>query len=274
MSKQFCARFEIFGAGEITPGEWEVIGDVVDSSPDAWTVFDVSVTDCFVDDNSFFGTNNRWKITEITTVGPTAYSGGNSNSIKIKAVWDDVGDMDINGPAAGMAFISRVSSNKSIMWEGYSAYLGGVTDGVMAKVRTINAFNKIDPFMNKYVKNQTGVTIPQYKLVAWEDDGSVALATATSHSLSDIAGVTTKAINDNEWGWLIKTGYIPNALSGLNAVPGDTIYLSETPGEMTRICPEAYTDTIIKIGRAEPPSGVLSSIANDLHMEMEVLAEP
>jgi len=274
MSKNFSAKFEIFGAGEISLGQWEVAGDVIDSSPDAWTVFDVAVGDCFVDDNAFFGTNNRWKITQISAVGPTAYSGGNSNSIRLNCEWDDLGDSDINGPAAGLAFISRVSDVQGLMWEGYSAYLGGVTDGVLAKVRTINAFSKIDKFMQKSVKNGTLETLLKNRVAAWQDNGTVCYANASVHSVSDIAGLLLEDIAPSVFGQMQKTGYIPDALTGLSAIPGAAVFLSDVDGTMSLTPPTGATDSIIKMGRAEPPSGVATATANDLHMEIEYISEP
>jgi hypothetical protein len=274
MSKNFSARFEIFGAGESSPGVWQVVGDVIDFSPDAWTVFDVAVGDCFVDENSFFGTNNRWKVTQILGVGPTAYGGGNSNSINLVAEWDDLGDPDVNGPAAGFSFLSRVSGTQRLMWEGYTAYLGGVTDGVMSKVRSINAFGKIDRFMQKSVKNGHTVKLDKNRILAWKDDGTVAYGNASVHSVSDIAGLSLEDIEMDVFGQMQKTGYIPGALTGMGALPGAPVFLSSVDGMMSLTPPTGATDSIIKIGRAEPPSGVASGSADDLHMEIEYISEP
>lgn len=273
MSKNFNARFDIVGATDLGSSIWEVTGDVIDSTLDGWFVGDVQAGDAIVDESGFFGTYNRWQVVSVEATGISAYVGATANSIRLHAVWDDVGDPDLNGPAGGTAYIARTSANKKLVWSG-SVSQQLISEALQNRIHSINAFHSIDPFLNKYVKNETGSEIPQYKVVAWEDDGTVALATATEHSLSDIAGITIKAIPNNDWGWIVKTGYIPNALSGMNAAPGDTIYLSETAGEMTKTCPSSIEDTLIKIGRAEPPSGIVSTIANDLHMELEILAEP
>lgn len=273
MSKNFNARFDINGSSEIGGGQWEVTGDVIDSTLDGFSVADVRAGDAFVDESGFFGTYNRWKVDSIVSIGSGAYPGANVNSIKLIASWDDVGDVDLNGPSAGTAYIARTSDNRKIIWSG-SVAAQLISEPLQNRIHSINAFYSIDPFMNKYVKNMTGVTIPEYSVLCWLDDGTVGLAEADVVVKSDIAGINIKPIADGEWGWIIKTGYIPGALTGLNAVPGATVYLSEESGRMTLTAPTSYSDTIIKIGRAEPPSGVVSSIANDLHMELEILAEP
>lgn len=271
MSKQFNAQFNITGASQ-DGILWRVTGDVADFSPDSWSVLDVKPGDCFVDENSFFGTNNRWEVTLVEVTGASAYPGGNFNSIRLLAKWDDIGDEDTNGPGAGVGLIGRVSENKRILWAGAISYQG-VSEGLQNRLRNINDFYSIDPFMNKYVKNMLGVTIPAYSVLCWLDDGTVGLAEADVSTKADIAGINTKEIADGSWGWIVKTGYIPNALIGLNATPGAYVYLSEESGRMTLTAPSPLSDTIMKIGRAEPPSGIVSAIANDLHMELEILAE-
>lgn len=273
MSKNFNARFDIDGSTDLGNGQWEVTGTVIDSSLDGWYVGDVAVGDAFVDESGFFGTYNRWKVDSITIYGSGSYPGATANSIKLIASWDDVGDMDVNGPAGGTAYIARTSANRRLIWSG-SVAVQLISEPLQNRVNSINGFYSIDPFMNKLVKNTTGVTIPAYSVLCWLDDGTVGLAEADVVSKSDIAGININPIGDNSWGWIIKTGYIAGALTGLNAVPGATVYLSETAGRMSLTSPSALTDTILKIGRAEPPSGVISSIANDLHMELEILAEP
>ena len=273
MSKIFNANFNIVGASELGGGIWEVTGDVTDNSLDGWSVTDVQIGDAFVDESLFFGTLNRWRVVEITAIGSGSYAGARSNSIKLNATWDDLGDQDSNGPAGGTAVIARTSPNRRIMWSS-SIAVQLISDPLATRVAAINNFFNVDPFMSKYVKNTTGVSFPAYSVLCWLDDGTVNLAEADIVVKSDIAGINPSPIGNNEWGWIIKTGYIPNALVGLNATPGAYVYLSETAGRMTLISPAALGDTIMKIGRAEPPSGLVSSIANDLHMELEIIAEP
>ena len=273
MSKQFNANFNISGVNDLGSGNWEIMGEVIDYSFDAWSVYDVQAGDCVVDESPFYGTYNRWKVTSIAAIGISSFGGATANSIRLVAIWDDVGDMDTNGPAGGIALIARPSENRRIVWNG-SITQQGISEALQNRINSINNFVAIDPFLYKSVKNGTLTTFPAYSVLAWEDDGTVSLATATSHSLSDIAGICVKSIEPNAFGTVIKMGYIPDALIGYSASPGNTVYLSETPGQMTLTCPTSLTDTIIKIGRAEPPSGIATSTANDLHMEMEVMAEP
>lgn len=273
MSKNFNARFDIDGSTDLGSGIWEVTGIVIDSTLDGYSVADVQIGDAFVDESGFYGTYNRWKVVDIVGIGSGAYQGATINSIKLHATWDDVGDEDTNGPAGGSAFIGRTSDNRKIIWSG-SVASQLISEPLQNRIHSINAFHSIDPFMNKYVKNTTGVAIPAYSVLCWLDDGTVGLAEADVVVKSDIAGININPIANNAWGWIIKTGYIQGALTGLNAIPGATVYLSEEAGRMTLTAPSAYTDSIIKIGRAEPPSGIVSSVANDLHMELEILAEP
>jgi hypothetical protein len=273
MSKVFNANFNIIGSDDMGGGEWQVTGDVIDYTMDGWSNSDVQVGDAFVDESLFFGTLNRWRVIQIVTIGSSSYPGGNANSIKLRAVWDDLGDSDANGPAGGVAVISRTSPNRRMMWSSsISAQL--ISDPLATRVAAINNFFNVDPFMAKYVKNVTGVAIPAYSVLCWLDDGTIGLAEADVIAKSDIAGINPTQIANGAWGWIIKTGYIPNALVGLNAIPGAHVYLSEEAGRMTLTSPSPLTDTIVKIGRAEPPSGVVSAVANDLHMEIEFLSEP
>lgn len=128
--------------------------------------------------------------------------------------------------------------------------------------------------LQKLVKNGSGSIIPIGKVLAWKDDGTVTLADANISTLSDFAGITASPIAVDDFGYAIKSGNIPNCLATLGASPGQLVYLGETPGELTLIAPTGLTDTIFKIGRAEPPDGVAQANAVDLYLEPEIIAEP
>jgi hypothetical protein len=126
----------------------------------------------------------------------------------------------------------------------------------------------------KYYKNETGVPIPAGKALAFLDNGTITLADANIPSVSDFAGITQSEIPHNAFGPVVKLGNVPGILSGLGATPGDFIYLGETPGELQATAPIAVTDTIITVGRAEPPDGVATSSADDLFISPEVISAP
>lgn len=126
----------------------------------------------------------------------------------------------------------------------------------------------------KLCKNNTGVSIPAGKVVAWENDGTMSLADANVSTLSDIIGVTAEVVPDQAFGTVIRTGAVAGSVTALSAAIGAPVYLSGTPGEMTLTPPSGLTDTIIRLGRAEPADGVASPTATDLWLQPEVIAEP
>jgi hypothetical protein len=113
---------------------------------------------------------------------------------------------------------------------GMEAYVTSAIDEALAKKRA---------------KNMTGVTILANKLTAWLDTGKIALASATTHSLNDIAGFAEQDILTGTYGRLIKIGNIPGLLIGKGATPGQPVYLSDTPGEVTLTLP---TGDYIQVG--------------------------
>ena len=124
----------------------------------------------------------------------------------------------------------------------------------------------------KIHKNGTGSTIAAFKVVAWQDDGTVALAEADMPSVSDLAGITIAPILAGAFGIVIKLGNVPGALAGLGALPGAPVYLSDTAGGMSLTPPPGLTDALIRLGRAEPADAVASATANDLWLSPEILA--
>jgi hypothetical protein len=128
--------------------------------------------------------------------------------------------------------------------------------------------------LRKLVKNMTGDTIPAYSCLTWLPDGTVDLADANISSKSLFAGIAESDIADGAYGFAIKEGNVANALALLGAAPGDLIYIGENPGELTLTPPTGLTDTIFKIGKAEPPDGLAQPGAIDLYLEPEIISSP
>lgn len=265
----FNARFIPNDSLQVTTDEFDVNASMFDGLG-LFSPADIQVNDVvFLDGASSFsapGTVNKYKVIQIHS-----YSGMN---VSLRLQWNDVGAVLDPGEVVGSAgFISRPSVNRGFAFHA-SPTLHTIPDYVIQYSRNIDNDQILDPFYYKLVKNGTLSPIGQYKVVAWNDNGTVSLATAADHSLSDLAGITSNVIPPGEFGYVIKVGYVPNALHLLNPIPGATVFLSVVPGEMTLIGPTSLTDTIIKIGRAEPPSGIATPNAYDLHIELEILAEP
>lgn len=125
---------------------------------------------------------------------------------------------------------------------------------------------------SKLVKNMTGTELSPYRVVAWTNTGTVELASALDVSITDIAGITNETIANTTFGKITQGGTIPDILVGMNAVPGQIVYLSAVPGELTLTPPTTPGSTVIKVGKAEPPSGG-TGLALDLLIELELLWE-
>lgn len=123
-------------------------------------------------------------------------------------------------------------------------------------------------------KNMTGSSIAAGKVVAWLNDGTIQLADANISTLSDFVGVTAEIIPDGAFGTVIRAGACPGAVTGLGATIGAPVFLSGTPGELTLTAPSGISDTVVRMGRAEPADGVASPTATDLWLQPEVIAEP
>jgi hypothetical protein len=265
----FNARFIPNGSSQVSTNEFDVAATIFDGIG-LFSPADIQVDDIvFLDGAISFsapGTVNKYKVVQVHSfIGM---------DVNVRLQWNDVGSpLDPNEISGTAGFISRPSPNRGFAFHA-SPTLHTIPDHVIQYSRNIDVDQIIDPFYYKLVKNGTLSSMGQYKVVAWNNDGTVSLATASEHNLSDMAGITTKPILPGEFGYVIKLGYVPNALQSLNPLPGATIFLSTVPGEMALVGPTSLTDTIIKIGRAEPPSGVATSDAFDLHIELEILAEP
>lgn len=103
-------------------------------------------------------------------------------------------------------------------------------------------------------------------------DGGVALADPTDDSRVIMAGVTTAEIPSMTYGWIIKTGPVPNLADGLSPVQGDSIFLSEVAGNLTATPPEAVTSAIVRIGYVVPNES--TGLPTDLYVDIEVLTRP
>lgn len=265
----FNARFVPSSSLPLSATEWEVSADLFDGLG-MFSAFDVQVgdivfLDCF---GSLFapGTINKYKVTQINS--------RSGMQINCNLTWDDNGTIvDASDGAGSLGFICRPSANKQMAFFA-APTVHSIPDYVVQYARNIDNVNILDPFGNKSVLNASGTTIGKYKVVAWKDDGTVDLADAALHDLSDVAGLTLQAIPDGTFGWIIKKGYVAGALEGLNAKPGDNIVLSATnAGEMSKAVITDLNVSIISLGRAEPPSGVASPNAIDLHMELSIEQE-
>lgn len=126
--------------------------------------------------------------------------------------------------------------------------------------------------LNKRYRNQTGSTIPINKAVAFDNSGNIVLADANIIAISDFCGITSEAIANNSFGSVTKLGNCPNAVSALGLTAGDYVYLGETPGELQGTPPTGITDTIIVLGRAEPPHNAAGT-ADDLYLNPQVIAD-
>jgi hypothetical protein len=269
----YCPSFD----ATVNPGEYTVMDAIYDCQTDTtgngafnvqtgWLIYALAMDTNTA--NPLPGVLHRYVITSLLVQ--------DAGTLSCTVLWDEL-DEPYDAPVPGTwAIICSPTDQRNFgMISSQSVYYnlpgGADTAAMTTDIRYITDFTS---FLKKKVKNISGVSFPAYSVVCWLDDGTVGLAEADTITKSDIAGITVSVLGNNEWGWIIKTGYIPNALLGLNATPGAYVYLSETAGRMSLIPPTAIADTIMKIGRAEPPSGVVSSIANDLHMELEIIAEP
>lgn len=129
--------------------------------------------------------------------------------------------------------------------------------------------------ITKSQKNGEVFTILAGQPGAWKDDGTVGLADANISSLSDFAGIAVNNINPGEFGLWYRGGNCPGVLAGLGATVGDKVYLGETPGTFQLTPPPGIgTDTVFKVGKAEPPDGVATALADDLFLEPEFVSGP
>lgn len=144
MSKVFSARFTIVGASPLpTPGDFDVYGDVVDQSLDGYSRSDVLSGDIFFDENMMTGLHSRYVVLSVVATGPSAYPGGNVNSVHLTSRYADVGDYDENGPAASEGAISRASAKGLSEIPAWSVQ--GVSESLTTRARNIDMRYVVDP---------------------------------------------------------------------------------------------------------------------------------
>jgi hypothetical protein len=124
----------------------------------------------------------------------------------------------------------------------------------------------------KTVRNATGGTLNPNSVVAWADDGSVVLADANTITVADIAGIVVSAIPNGAFGSIFKFGECLDVLTGLGAIPGQLVFLSETAGQASLTPPLGLSDAKIILGRAEPASGLYSAAANTLFLSPQIVS--
>ena len=102
MSNVFAAGYSITYVEDLGSGVWRVTGDIIDYSLMGYTASDAQVDDIIVDEDSYNGTTDRWKITEIVSTSVL--------NLVCKVIWDDVGPEDTSGPVSCTGAIARVST--------------------------------------------------------------------------------------------------------------------------------------------------------------------
>lgn len=131
--------------------------------------------------------------------------------------------------------------------------------------------------LSKHYKNLSGASIPALSVVSFDDDGSIILADANVSDSADIAGITAEEITDGSFGEVYKLGEIPNIIPTTpeGATPGQFVYLSETPGQVSLTPPPGVDDAVIVLGLAELPDfAEPGSDATSLYLNPEYLAGP
>lgn len=124
----------------------------------------------------------------------------------------------------------------------------------------------------KNYKNTSGSAIPAGSVVAFDDDGGIVPADANVTTLSDLCGVTIDEITANNFGSVYKLGDCPGVLATLGATPGKLVYMGEAPGSMSLTPPTGLSDSIIILGRAEPPSAAApDGSAPDLYLNPQII---
>ena len=118
-------------------------------------------------------------------------------------------------------------------------------------------------------KNGTGLDQPAYQIWSWSDNNQVVLADADEIDLNDLAGINLSPVTTGSLFELVKFGRAQGALVGKSCVAGELLYLSATPGQLSKIAPT--TGTKIIIGQAEPTSALDVGSANDLWIAPQLL---
>lgn len=121
-------------------------------------------------------------------------------------------------------------------------------------------------------RNGEAATIPAGAVVAFDAVGNVVLADANVVTLSDFAGITVAEITPGNYGDVYKMGDCPGVLASLGATPGKLVYLGENPGQMSLTPPSGLSDSIIILGRAEPPNATMpDGTATSLYLNPQII---
>lgn len=259
MSKAFQARFEVVGSGPTaTPNEWDVFGNVVDSSLDGWSVADVAITNLIFDENILSGAHNRYKVTSVVVRGAGAYGGAGANSIHLTALWNDEGTPDPAGPAACQGVICASSS--AGLSEVPPFTIQGVGESIVCRMRNVDNRFVVNPGISgassgtalvDLFHNNSGVSIAAAKAIYIKTDGTVDLADADfSDDRGEFAGITLESIADGSNGRVAYMGKVEGILSGKGFAHNARIYLSQIAGEVSDVVPGDPGDVIFSLGFA------------------------
>lgn len=128
----------------------------------------------------------------------------------------------------------------------------------------------------KSMVNQTGSEISALTPIAKLADGSIGLAESDNAANSQFIGISTEAIPNGQAGAiLIAWPNVENILTGQGFVPGEEVFMGETPGTFLRGTDFTNSDDrFVKLGIADCAAGIASPTATDLIMFVEVLGGP
>jgi hypothetical protein len=114
--------------------------------------------------------------------------------------------------------------------------------------------------------NNNVYLFPKNKVGALNTDGSVVLADCTNPAKQNIAGICFEDIISGEKGYFLQLETATDALVGLGAQAGDSIYLAVVAGDMTTTAPSGPGEAVIRLGVAEanPVSGLITDLRIDL----------
>lgn len=154
MSNVFAAGYIITYVEDLGFGVWRVTGSIIDYSFMGYTAVDAQVNDIIVDDDTYNGSTDRWKITEIVDA--------TNQDLVCKVIWDDEGPEDLGGPASCTAAIARVSTIWSIA-EAPTENFAQISEPLKTKFQNINQRHIIDKMpsfdgVSGYMSKFTGTT--------------------------------------------------------------------------------------------------------------------
>jgi len=280
MSKVFSARFVIVGCGPlVTPGDFDVFGDVIDASLDGYSVTDVAPYDIFFDENMLNGLHNRYRVLTVVATGPSAYSGGNLSSIHLTARYDDDGAYDSNGPAASQGIIGAATSLGTSEIPSWT--MQGVSESLIARASNINMRRIVSPAVSsvalqKRMKNTSASTIAAGVAVSKMSDGGITASDSDVSTAMQFVGISAEAINSGSFG-VVKLAWpnIAGIMLGRGFLSGSNVYMSETTGQFAGSASDFTLDNdrILRIGIADCSDSEQSSAAKDLLMFVQAIGK-